>query len=99
MRFAYSRRALRCAGIAEAASNGWLPSHAYLALDALPAAVSRIDDAAITAGRDPGTIRKVYNIARVIQPGSAGAFRGPAAQWIEHLVNLVRTAGMNGFVL
>ncbi|ANS62951.1 coenzyme F420-dependent N(5),N(10)-methylenetetrahydromethanopterin reductase [Streptomyces lincolnensis] len=67
--------------------------------DALPTAVRRIDDAALAAGRDPDTIRRVYNIAGVIPPQSAGPFQGPASQWAEHLVALVRAVGMNAFVI
>ncbi|WP_230529104.1 LLM class flavin-dependent oxidoreductase, partial [Streptomyces coeruleorubidus] len=92
----YGPRMLALTG---AKADGWLPSHAYLGLDALPTAVRRIDDAALAAGRDPDTIRRVYNIAGVIQPESAGPFQGPAVQWTEHLVTLVRTVGMNGFVI
>ncbi|MFI9566144.1 LLM class flavin-dependent oxidoreductase [Streptomyces rishiriensis] len=87
------------AGAEGAKADGWLPSHAYLGLDALPTAVRRIDDAALPAGRDPDTIRRIYNITGAIQPGSAGPFQGPAAQWAEHLVTLVRDIGMNGFVI
>jgi alkanesulfonate monooxygenase SsuD/methylene tetrahydromethanopterin reductase-like flavin-dependent oxidoreductase (luciferase family) len=92
----YGPRMLALTG---AKADGWLPSHAYLGLDALPTAVRRIEDAAVAAGRDPDTIRRVYNIAGSIQPESAGPFQGPAAQWTEHLVTLVRTVGMNGFVI
>ncbi|MFG3266421.1 LLM class flavin-dependent oxidoreductase [Streptomyces bobili] len=92
----YGPRMLALTG---ARADGWLPSHAYLGLDALPAAAGRVDAAAEAAGRDPSTIRKVYNIAGSIQPRSEGAFRGPAAQWADHLAELVATVGMNGFVI
>jgi hypothetical protein len=82
-----------------ARADGWLPSYAYLGLDALLAAVCRIDEASAKAGRDPASIRKVYNISGVIEADSTGPFRGPAAQWTERLVELVPTVGMNGFVL
>lgn len=92
----YGPRMLALTG---ARADGWLPSHAYLGLDALPQAVQRIDDAATAAGRDPAAIRKVYNIAGTIQSSTDGPFRGPSAQWTEHLVELVRGTGMNGFVI
>jgi alkanesulfonate monooxygenase SsuD/methylene tetrahydromethanopterin reductase-like flavin-dependent oxidoreductase (luciferase family) len=93
---AYGPRMLALTG---ARADGWLPSYAYLGLDALPAAVRRIDEAAAQAGRDPASIRKIYNISGVIEAGSTGPFRGPVGQWTDRLVELVRTVGMNGFVL
>ncbi|WAZ26718.1 LLM class flavin-dependent oxidoreductase [Streptomyces cinnabarinus] len=92
----YGPRMLALTG---ARADGWLPSHAYLELDALPEAVQRLDDAATAAGRDPSAIRKIYNIAGVIQPSTEGPFRGPVAQWTDQLGELVRSNGMNGFVI
>ncbi|SES37741.1 Luciferase-like monooxygenase [Lentzea xinjiangensis] len=92
----YGPRSLAITG---ARADGWLPSHAFLGLDALPAAVRRIDEAAEGADRDPAVIRKVYNIAGAIQPTSVAPFTEPATAWTERLVTLVRDVGMNGFVL
>ncbi|MCX4993594.1 LLM class flavin-dependent oxidoreductase [Streptomyces sp. NBC_00568] len=92
----YGPRMLALTG---ARADGWLPSHAYLGLDALPAAVGRVNDAAAAAGRDPSMLRKVYNIAGTIQSAADGPFRGPAAQWAETIVELAATVGMNGFVI
>ncbi|MDQ0595993.1 alkanesulfonate monooxygenase SsuD/methylene tetrahydromethanopterin reductase-like flavin-dependent oxidoreductase (luciferase family) [Streptomyces canus] len=92
----YGPRMLALTG---ARADGWLPSHAYLGLDALPVAVGRIDDAATAAGRDPSAIRKVYNISGTIQSAADGPFRGPVAQWSETIAELVTTVGMNGFVI
>ena len=92
----YGPRMLALTG---ASADGWLPSHAYLGLDALPAAVARIDTAAAEAGRDPAALRKVYNIAGRVAAASSGVFDEPVGAWVERLVDLVTEAGMNGFVL
>ncbi|MQA33116.1 LLM class flavin-dependent oxidoreductase [Modestobacter roseus] len=93
----YGPRMLALTG---ARAQGWLPSYTYMGLDALPAAVARIDAAATEAGRDPSGLRKVYNIAgRVSSTSSSGAFDEPVDVWVERLVDLVAEVGMNGFVL
>ena len=79
-------------------ADGWQPSLLHLGLDRLGAASARVDAAARGAGRDPGSIRKVYNIAGVIGPESAQPFRGSPAQWVDQLVGLAHDHGMNGFV-
>ena len=91
---AYGPRMLALTG---AAADGWLPSHAFLGLDALPDAIRRLDDAAHAAGRDPALLRKVYNISGLVGPETADPFRGSVAQWTDQLV-AVHALGMNGFV-
>jgi alkanesulfonate monooxygenase SsuD/methylene tetrahydromethanopterin reductase-like flavin-dependent oxidoreductase (luciferase family) len=91
---AYGPRMLALTG---AAADGWLPSHAFLGVDALPAAIRRIDDAALAAGRDPAGLRKVYNISGLVGPETDEPFRGSVAQWVEQLA-AVHALGMNGFV-
>jgi alkanesulfonate monooxygenase SsuD/methylene tetrahydromethanopterin reductase-like flavin-dependent oxidoreductase (luciferase family) len=92
---AYGPRMLALTG---AKADGWLPSLSYLGLDRLGEAVARIDEAAVHAGRDPGAIRKVYNLNGLIAPTSQGDFHGPTGQWVEQITALVRDRGMNGFV-
>lgn len=93
---AYGPRTLALTG---ARADGWLPSHAYLGLDRLHDAVARIDDAAADAGRDPASIRKVYNIAgRITERGSDGPFAGPVAQWRDDLLTTLLDKGMNAAV-
>lgn len=92
---AYGPRMLALTG---AKADGWLPSHAFVGLDRLGAAVARIDGAAADAGRDPARLRKVYNIAGSIGAESPAPFRGSVAQWTEQLVTTAAEHGMNGFV-
>ena len=91
---AYGPRMLDLTG---AKANGWLPSHAYLGLDRLRAASSRVDDAARAAGRDPAQLRKLYNIAGFIGTESREPFAGSVGQWTEQLISVVIDYGMNGF--
>jgi hypothetical protein len=81
-----------------AEADGWMPSHAFLGLDRLGEAVTRIDDAASAAGRDPGGLRKIYNIAGLIGRESDQPFQGSVPQWTEQLTSIVAEHGMNGFV-
>jgi alkanesulfonate monooxygenase SsuD/methylene tetrahydromethanopterin reductase-like flavin-dependent oxidoreductase (luciferase family) len=91
----YGPRMLALTG---AKAEGWLPSLAYLGLEALADATARIDDAAHGAGRDPGHIRKVYNLGGLITPTSRGDFHGPVDQWIDQIISLTTERRMNGFV-
>jgi alkanesulfonate monooxygenase SsuD/methylene tetrahydromethanopterin reductase-like flavin-dependent oxidoreductase (luciferase family) len=78
-------------------ADGWIPSLGFLGLDRLPDAVARIDDAAATAGRNPATLRKVYNLGGMIGAESPERFQGSVGQWVDQLVEIVHDHGMNGF--
>ena len=80
-------------------ADGWVPSSPHVPPDRLAAAQARIDDAAAAAGRDPGAIRRLYNISGRIGPGGGGFLDGPAGQWVEQLLPLVVETGMDTFVL
>ncbi|HEX7264807.1 MAG TPA: LLM class flavin-dependent oxidoreductase [Candidatus Dormibacteraeota bacterium] len=43
-------------------ADGWVPSLGYLKAPDLAEAAKRIDDAAVAAGRDPASIRRVLNV-------------------------------------
>ncbi|MFE1879306.1 LLM class flavin-dependent oxidoreductase [Streptomyces diastatochromogenes] len=91
---AYGPRMLELTG---ARADGWMPSLFSLGLDRLGDAVARVDDATARAGRDPGSIRKVYNLNGLIEPTSRGDFHGPVGQWVEQITQVHREHGMNGF--
>ena len=80
-------------------------SRRLAAVDGLPAtgavdpALGAIDEAARGAGRDPRSIRRLYNINGTFSDRSEGFLHGPAAQWIEQLSELVLTHGMSTFIL
>jgi alkanesulfonate monooxygenase SsuD/methylene tetrahydromethanopterin reductase-like flavin-dependent oxidoreductase (luciferase family) len=93
---AYGPRMLELTG---RLGDGWVPSSGYMPPERLPAAQARIDDAAAAAGRDPASVRRLYNISGRIGPGGGGFLDGPAGQWVEQLLPLVTEAGMDTFVL
>ncbi len=80
-------------------ADGWVPSSPSLPPERLPAAHARIDDAAAAAGRDPASIRRLYNISGRIGPGGGGFLDGPAGQWVEQLLPVVTERGMDTLVL
>ncbi|WP_433803796.1 LLM class flavin-dependent oxidoreductase [Actinomycetospora sp. CA-084318] len=92
---AYGPRTLALTG---AHGDGWLPSHAFLGLDRLGDAVQRLDDAARGAGRDPASLRKIYNVAGRIGPQDRGPFDGPPARWRDDIRIALTEHGMNGIV-
>ncbi|MGW2052044.1 LLM class flavin-dependent oxidoreductase [Streptomyces sp. NPDC001858] len=80
-------------------ADGWMPSYGFLGLDRLKDAVARLDAGAQEAGRDPASLRKVYNLNGLISPVDSDVpFQGTVRQWVEQLVTLVHEHGMNGFV-
>ncbi len=92
---AYGPRMLELTG---RKADGWQPSSSFLGTDRVGAAAARIDEAARRAGRDPGAIRKVYNVQGMItdQRGDKDLL-GPVAHWVDRLVAFVREDGLNGF--
>jgi hypothetical protein len=46
-------------------ADGWVPSLGYLKPQDMVAANARIDEAALAAGREPSTIRRVLNVGDV----------------------------------
>jgi alkanesulfonate monooxygenase SsuD/methylene tetrahydromethanopterin reductase-like flavin-dependent oxidoreductase (luciferase family) len=83
---AYRPRGLKLIG---RLADGWVPSVGYVGLEALRDASARIDEAAVAAGRDPGAIRRVYNV---------GPFDGPVEQWVDTLIEWAADPGVDAFV-
>lgn len=80
-------------------ADGWVPSSSYVPPEALPEMNQRLDAAAVSAGRDPGQIRRIYNVMGRITSGERGGFlEGPASYWAETLVQLVEEGGMDTFI-
>ncbi|MBX6385814.1 MAG: LLM class flavin-dependent oxidoreductase, partial [Microbispora sp.] len=94
---AYKRRMLELTG---RLGDGWVPSSGYAAPGELGAMSEILDAAAERAGRDPGEIRRVYNIAgRFSGVAGEGFLDGPPAVWAERLAELALGHGMSVFVL
>lgn len=95
---AYKPRMLRLIG---RAADGWLPSLGYLpgGPAALPELNKHIDEAAATAGRAPGQIRRLLNIGGRFAATGRALLDGPAEQWAEDLAGLTLEHGITGFIL
>lgn len=93
---AYKPRMLRLTG---RKADGWLPSLSYMPLEDVAAANATIDEAATGAGRDPREIRRLLNIQGAFSATSGGVLQGPAEQWVEELLGLVREHGFSTFIV
>lgn len=94
---AYRRRSIELIG---RLGDGWVPSLGYMGPDGFREASARLDEAATAAGRDPATIRRIYNISGVITDGARGdgPLVGPVDLWIETLATWTRELGIDAFV-
>jgi alkanesulfonate monooxygenase SsuD/methylene tetrahydromethanopterin reductase-like flavin-dependent oxidoreductase (luciferase family) len=82
----YGPRALRLTG---RLADGWVPSVRGETLGRLAEMNDRVDAGAVEAGRDPGSIRRVFNVSGAITDGaSEGFLRGPVNQWVDELSRL-----------
>ena len=81
-------------------ADGWIPSLPSMPVDQLDSKQALIDEAALTAGRDPTHIRRLANVNGVITDGpSDGFLRGPRDQWVDELTSLAVDHGIDSFVL
>ena len=58
----------------------------------------RIDEAAAGAGREPGEIRRAYNVNGRIGEDHRGLLDGPPEHWIDELTRLAVELGMDTFI-
>jgi alkanesulfonate monooxygenase SsuD/methylene tetrahydromethanopterin reductase-like flavin-dependent oxidoreductase (luciferase family) len=78
-------------------ADGWVPSYGRMADDDLLSALARVEAAALKAGRDPATIRRVLNVGGRIQAERTGRLEGPPGHWAENLTRLAE-GGFDTFV-
>ena len=57
-------------------ADGWVPSAPWASPADLPGYVDRIQQAAVSAGRDPKALRCVYNVSGAVESSHSGDFRG-----------------------
>jgi alkanesulfonate monooxygenase SsuD/methylene tetrahydromethanopterin reductase-like flavin-dependent oxidoreductase (luciferase family) len=93
---AYRRRMLQLTG---RAADGWIPSLGYAAPEDLTRMSRVIDAAAEEAGRDPGAIRRAFNVSGSFAPTASGFLQGPPATWAEQLSALALEVGISTFIL
>jgi alkanesulfonate monooxygenase SsuD/methylene tetrahydromethanopterin reductase-like flavin-dependent oxidoreductase (luciferase family) len=80
-------------------ADGWIPSLFRLPPDRLASAGRLIDEAARAAGRDPASLRRLYNVAgRITGGASTGLLQGPVEHWVEVLTGLTLDQGMDSYV-
>ena len=80
-------------------ADGWLPTSVVAGPHELTAMNRIIDEAATEAGRDPSSVRRLYNIRGRFDRRSGGFLQGPEEQWIEQLTELTLTEGMSTYIL
>ena len=79
-------------------ADGWVPSFKG-DLKELAEMTRRLDEAAVDAGRDPASLRRILNVNGVITDGaSTGPLHGPVNQWTEELTNLAITYRFDTFI-
>lgn len=80
-------------------ADGWLPSLGRMAPADLARRHEVIDEAAIAAGRDPESIRRLLNVGgTIIDRDSEGHLTGPPSQWVDQLSELALVHGFDTFV-
>ena len=79
-------------------ADGWVPSLGYSPPEKLPELHRRIDAGAEKAGREPGEIRRVYNVNGRIGPEGAGLLEGATSKWIDALSRFALEFGMDTFI-
>jgi alkanesulfonate monooxygenase SsuD/methylene tetrahydromethanopterin reductase-like flavin-dependent oxidoreductase (luciferase family) len=93
---AYKQRMLELTG---EAADGWLPSSPYAPPEQLTRMNEIIDEAAAAAGRPPGAIRRLYNVAGSFNAPDGDFLQGPPKVWAEQLAELALTEGISAFIL
>ncbi|MEU4539800.1 LLM class flavin-dependent oxidoreductase [Streptosporangium sp. NPDC023825] len=81
-------------------SDGWVsPLNIYVPPDTVPARQQIIDEAAQEAGRDPRSVRRVYNVIGAIGPFRSGqGLVGEAKVWVDTLTEWAVGLGFDTFV-
>ncbi len=93
---AYRPRMLRLTG---RLGDGWIPSSGYAPPDAIPPLQRLVDEGAAEAGRDPSTVRRIYNLmGSISRRRSREPLQGDVAQWVDELTRYVLELGFDGFV-
>jgi alkanesulfonate monooxygenase SsuD/methylene tetrahydromethanopterin reductase-like flavin-dependent oxidoreductase (luciferase family) len=81
-------------------ADGWIPGGGASQVSRFGDLTSRIDQAAIAAGRDPAVIRRIVNISGALTDGPRGdtPLGGPVDQWVDTLAGWALKYGLDGYV-
>jgi alkanesulfonate monooxygenase SsuD/methylene tetrahydromethanopterin reductase-like flavin-dependent oxidoreductase (luciferase family) len=88
----------RMLGLIGRLADGWIPSMGWATPDRLPEMQERIDAGADRAGREPGEIRRLYNVSGNIGAEGDGHLEGPASKWVEQLTRFALELGLDTFI-
>lgn len=95
----------RALGLTGRKADGWVPSMAYVPPAVARDAMAKIDAAAVSVGRNPADIRRVYNIWGGFTDAppapideSSGEFSGSPAAWAAFLTHLATSVGFDTFL-
>jgi alkanesulfonate monooxygenase SsuD/methylene tetrahydromethanopterin reductase-like flavin-dependent oxidoreductase (luciferase family) len=93
---AYGPRMLNLTG---RLGDGWVPSSSHAPPSKLREMQERIDEAAASAGRDPASIQRLYNVMGLISEGpSTGFLNGPVEHWVDELTLLTIDYGLDSYI-
>ena len=79
-------------------ADGWVPSLGYSPPGRLPELNGRIDEGANRAGREPGEIRRAYNLSGYLGAEGEGLLEGPVSTWVQKLTEFALEYGMDTFI-
>ena len=79
-------------------ADGWVPSLGYSPPGRLPELNGRIDEGANRAGREPGEIRRAYNLSGYLGAEGEGLLEGPVSTWVQTLTEFALEYGMDTFI-
>ncbi len=82
-------------------ADGWIPGmFPYLKPEQLAPMAARVDEAARAAGRDPGSIRRIWNISGTITPRPTGnLFNDSVEGWAQSLADVSLEHGFDTYLL
>jgi alkanesulfonate monooxygenase SsuD/methylene tetrahydromethanopterin reductase-like flavin-dependent oxidoreductase (luciferase family) len=81
------------------AADGWIPSLTWARPEHVPPMMQAIDEGARAAGRDPGEIRRLFNVSGKIVDGDVSELLvGPPEHWVETLTGFARELGFDTFI-
>jgi alkanesulfonate monooxygenase SsuD/methylene tetrahydromethanopterin reductase-like flavin-dependent oxidoreductase (luciferase family) len=80
-------------------ADGWIPSLGHMPPEQLAEGQKRIDAAAEEAGRDPASVRRLYDVSGTVTDGTLGELlQGPPEHWVETLADWATRLHVDTFV-
>jgi alkanesulfonate monooxygenase SsuD/methylene tetrahydromethanopterin reductase-like flavin-dependent oxidoreductase (luciferase family) len=91
----------RALGLIGRVADGWIPGGGTSRMAELPALGARIDESALEADRDPGSILRILNTSGTITDGAVGSgpLDGPVDKWVDTLLAWTRTMRIDALIV